>query len=150
VNAHAAYTVENVTAMVPNHPAVATWLEQRIGIRFIEPFTTMGFVKRGRLVAGILFHNWSICDVEIGVAAEPGGFVRADLSDIADYVFHREDRRRISAITPHSNKSAKQALLRLGFEFEGVKKDYFPKENGVSYVLRRDRCKWLTPRVSLT
>ncbi len=129
--------------MVPNAPAVVAWVEERTGVTFQPPYTSMGFVKNDRIVAGIVFHRWTVCDVEMGASIEPGGITRADLKEVADYVFRREKLRRVTLITPNSNKAAKRIAQRLGFQFEAVLKDFFPEEHGVMFRLRRHECRWL-------
>lgn len=129
--------------MIANHPATVAYVEQKTGVQFQPPYTSMGFVKDGNIVAGVVFHRWTVCDVEMGVAMEPGGLSRSALKEIADYVFRRESKRRMTVITPNSHKAAKAAATRVGFKFESVLRDYFPDENGVMYRMTRHDCRWL-------
>ena len=51
---------------------------------------------------------------------------------------------RINAETGVSHKMMKRHLPRLGFKFEGRKKDWFgPGRDVLSFYMTRDSCKWI-------
>lgn len=129
--------------MLANDTAVTRWVEERTGVTFLPPYTNFGFMKGDRLVGGVVFHMWTICDVELGAALEPGGINRRIIQGIARYVFQGEGKRRATIVTPASNLKAQEAAKRLGFKFECRKSDLYPTEDGIVFRLLRSECKWL-------
>lgn len=128
--------------IIANHPAVVEWVQERVGVKFLEPFTSMGFLQENKLTAGIVFHMWTACDVEMGASIIPGGITRRDLKEVAHYVFEREGKRRVTLKTPVSNAKARAIAKRLGFEEECILKDYYPNEDGVMFRLLKQDCRW--------
>lgn len=129
--------------VVANKDAVVRWVEAQTGVSFIQPYTSLGFFKRGRITAGIVFHHWTVCDVEMGAAILPGGISRSDLRGVAKYIFERENCRRVTLITPETNDKAQRIALRLGFQFECIRKDFYPDCDGVMFRMLKTDCKWM-------
>ncbi len=128
--------------VLANDDRVVAWVSERTGVMFCPPFTSLGFIRNGKIVAGIVFHMWTVCDVEMGAAIEPGGITRRDLKGVARYVFDLEDKRRVTLVTPESNTKAREIAERLGFSFECRKEHLYLDEDGISYRMLREECPW--------
>lgn len=61
---------------------------------------------------------------------------------VAEWVF--ANTGRATAVTSVTNKKMKRHLPRLGFEFEGRKRDWFgPGLDGLEFRMTRNSCKWI-------
>ena len=55
-----------------------------------------------------------------------------------------EYTNRVTAVTGIKNKKMKRHLPRLGFEFEGRKKDWYGVgQDGLEFRMMRHNCKWI-------
>jgi hypothetical protein len=51
---------------------------------------------------------------------------------------------RLTAVTHVKNKKMKKHLPRLGFKFEGRKKEFYgPGEDALSFYMTADQCRWI-------
>jgi RimJ/RimL family protein N-acetyltransferase len=109
------------------------------GQQFEPPTTAIGRTDdEGQIVAGIVFNCWTGPDIELTVAALPGGVSRALLRRAAAYVFDEHGCIRASFTT--ESQEVVDLALRLGAQTEGRKRHLFgPGRDGVILgILRED------------
>lgn len=74
--------------MIVAGPDVVEFVGLLTGQRFVPPFSAIGRTDLdGQIVAGIVFNVWTGRDIELSVAALPGGISRRLLRVAARYVF---------------------------------------------------------------
>jgi hypothetical protein len=117
---------------------VVEFVSERTRQRFVPPFVAIGREVDGAIVAGIVFNCWTGVDIELSVAAFPGGLSRALPRRAGRYVFHEAGCIRAS-FTTESQKVVDLAM-RLGAQTEGRKRHLFgPGRDGVILgILRED------------
>ena len=109
--------------MIVSGEAVAAYVAARIGKDIVEPYTALGVMDGGRVVAGVVFNGWTGPDIEITVANEPGRLTRGFLRRLARYAWDEAGAARVS-ITTESARVVDLAI-RLGGTVEGIKRDAF-------------------------
>lgn len=133
-------------SVVLNHPSVLEYLEQKIGDKYGEPFQTFGFLNsEGELRAAFLLSEWTGTggNVDLTIAAEPGGIQRGAMRFLARYIFNQLGARRISIKTRKRNKAVLKLAPRYGFKWEAVLTSYFPDDDAVLFRMTREDCQWL-------
>lgn len=107
--------------------------------------TALGVVRRGKLVAGVVYHSYRGHDIEVSCAADdPRWAARRALRRLFSYPFRQLGCARITALTGDANLRTQRFLEGLGFRREG----FHPlaldgREDLVSYGMRSDDCRWL-------
>lgn len=124
--------------MIVTGSEVAEFVTILTGQRFVPPFVAIGREVDGQIVAGIVFNCWTGFDIELSVAALPGGLSRALLRRAATYVFREAGCIRASFTT--ESQEVVDLALRLGAQTEGRKRHlYGPGRDGVILgILRED------------
>ena len=104
---------------------VAGWVSKKIGALISPPFVAIGVTRDGTaLCGGTVFHHWNGHNLEITLASD-GAITRGTLRAIYHYMFEQVDAGRVTARTRRSNKTMRDMLPRLGFQFEGVSRRYY-------------------------
>lgn len=130
--------------MLADDPRVVAWVEERIGTNFVTPHTSMGFLRPdGLLGSAFVFDNFTGPNINISVAATPGGITRAALRTVCTYAFKQNKCRRITSLVAHDNEPSLSLTKRLGMTEEGRLKDYFPEADAVIMRMTRDECRWI-------
>lgn len=129
---------------------VAHWVAERIPhmrerIPYFEPGMVFGapaamgvLDEDGRMIAGVVFHNYDpfVANIEVSCAAEsPRWGNRETFRTILRYAFDQINCRRITAVTPRRATSARQFLEGLGFKREGSARFGFGTDNAIIYGL---------------
>lgn len=104
-------------------------------------FTTIGSVVNGRLVAGVVYNNFSGagCCAHIGSVGKHW-LTREFLYAIFDYPFNQLQLRRITVLTARRNKKARKFVDRLGFKYEGCVRHALPDDDWIMYGMLREEC----------
>ena len=109
-------------------------------------YAALGVVKGGRLVGGVVFHDWrpDAYDIQITAGFEtPRWCSPLTLTQILRYPIEQLGCRRCTAFTAMSNRKARFFLERLGFECEGVlRKGHDGVEDRLVYGVLREQLKW--------
>lgn len=130
--------------LIPDDPRIIAWVEERIGTRFVTPHTSMGFLHPdGRLASAFVFDNFTGPNINVSVAATPGGISRGVLRTVCRYVFDQNNCRRMTALVAHDNDASLKLTKRCGMTEEGRLKDYFEASDAVIMRMTREECKWL-------
>lgn len=114
-------------------------------------YTTLGVVRRGRLVGGVVYYAWRGFDVQIGVAFERGWALPGTLRALFAYPFQELGCRRVTAVTAKKNKRARKALIKAGFRLEGVIRCGLDGvRDGFVYGLLKQECRWIENHVDIS
>jgi RimJ/RimL family protein N-acetyltransferase len=102
---------------------VAQYVGDKGGTVFQQPYEAIGFERRGAIVAGAVFNNWTGPDCHVSVALEPGGVTRGFLAACSRYAFEQMGCCRVSITT--EQRHVVDLALRVGGQIEGLKRDAF-------------------------
>lgn len=110
--------------------------------------TTLGVVRRGRLVGGVVYYGYRGFDVQISAAFDQVGWaLPGTLRALSTYPFLDLKVQRISVLTGRKNKKARKLLCGLGFRFVGVaRRGLDGNEDAFIFELLKENCKWLKDR----
>lgn len=131
---------------------IGSWVAERLpDIRAASdfgPYTSLGVVRDGRIVAGVVFYDYRKTDMMLAVAADdPGWMTRGILRAIFDYPFRQMNCQRVSAVIDRRNKRARKLVEGIGFRMEGVLRSALRhNRDAILYGLLNDECKWIEPR----
>lgn len=122
------------------------WAQQRVGVvDFRADAHTIGYEHDGKVVAVVVFDDFSHHDVNMHIASDGTGrwLTRELLVAAFAYPFIQCGLRRITALVPARNTRALKFDEHIGFRREG----YHPKaaKDGdlVSLGLLREHCRWI-------
>lgn len=126
---------------------VGQWVAARIPDMVLSPGSrALGVVKRGKLVAGVVFENWNGVHIQASIAAEPGApwADRSTLFALFHYPFKTLGCEAISVTVPSSNPLSLNLATKLGFSPEAFIK-YAAHDGSSLVVLKmfRSDCKWI-------
>ena len=112
------------------------------------PYTTLGVVRRGKLVGGVVYHCYRGFDVQISAAFDQIGWaLPGTLRALCAYPFRELKVQRVSVLTGRRNKKARKLLCDLGFRFVGVaRRGLDGVQDALIFELLRENCKWLKDR----
>jgi RimJ/RimL family protein N-acetyltransferase len=107
---------------------VRGWVKARIEVMqgrdsVFGASTALGVMDKGKLIAGVVFHNWQpgFRTIEISCAAEsPRWAVRGIMSELLSYPFGQIGVNRVTCVTAHDNARTRRFLEGLGMTLEGV------------------------------
>jgi hypothetical protein len=106
----------------------------------------LGVVKRGRLLAGIVYDNFNGFNAEVAIATVPGsGWADRDtLHRIFAYPFHQLGCVALTVLVPLHNLESLTLATKLGFAPQCFIK-YAAQDGSPLVVLQayRDTCKWI-------
>lgn len=126
--------------------SVVLWTEEQLNLRF-EKAAGIGVALDGRLVAGVVYSEYrpNVPAIEASIAAtDPAWASRQVLRAIFAYPFNQLGVVRLSATTAKSNKPAREFLVRLGFQLEGIGRRAFPGGGDAAvYSMLKAECSWL-------
>lgn len=128
---------------------IGQWVTKRIpGFRASPDCRSLGVIREGRVVAGIVFENFNGIHIEAAIAAETGSrwATRPTLFSIFHYPFGTLGCEAISVSVPSTNLESLNLATKLGFEPEALIR--FAAHDGSTLVILkafRDRCKWIMP-----
>ena len=112
--------------MIVSSDAVADFIAGKIDRDLVPPFVVIGREIEGRIVAGACFNCWQGYDIEVTVAAEPGGITRALLRAWGQYVRDKLGCGRVSITT--EQPFVVDIVKRLGGQVEGLKRHAFGQD----------------------
>jgi hypothetical protein len=107
--------------------------------------TTLGVVRQGRLLGGVVYYGYRGFDIQIAVAFDSKGWaLPGTLRALLAYPFDQLGCERITAVTSKRNKAARKILAKVGFRLEGViRRGLDGMHDGCVYGLLKHECKWL-------
>jgi hypothetical protein len=121
---------------------LAAWLGERLGLKFVPPFTTIGFANEDGIQAVALFNNYTGTDIELTLHAD-GMMDRHMCRVISDMVFNVNGCARCTARTRADNPRALKVLKVAGWKQEGVLREYFSGTDAVLFGMLKRECRFL-------
>lgn len=104
----------------------------------------LGWERRGRLVAGVVYADWNGPNVVCHIAAEGRNWlVREYLWTIFDYPFAQLKAKRITVCVGEGNNDSRRFVQHLGFEHEATLRLAHPSGDLIVYRMFREQCRWL-------
>lgn len=123
---------------------VGGWVEARMGIKLIPPYTSFGLLGSDGLLAGaMIFNAFNEGNAEVSIYA-PRAVSRGSLRAAASYLFETNGCNRVTARTRASSLRVRRFIEKVGFQQEGVLRAYYQDgEDAILYGLLRSECRWL-------
>lgn len=122
------------------------WAQERIGVSFRRDAYTIGLRKNGKVVAVVVFDNFSECDCNMHIASDGtrAWMNKSLLVSAFAYPFLQLRFNRVTGLVPAHNEAALAFDEHLGFVREG----YHPKagpEGGdlISLGMLRENCRFI-------
>ena len=117
-----------------------------VGARGFGACAAIGVVRSGRLIGGVVWHNFRGHDIEVSAAFDRADWARpSTLSRLFAYPFVQLSCARITALTGRKNKRTRRFLRGIGFREEGViRRGLDGREDAVIYGMLRSECRVLT------
>lgn len=131
--------------IVVDNAAVLEYVQSRCDTKFAPPYTCVGFLKRdGSLGSGFVFYNYTRGNIEVALAAEPGGISRSALKAVCRYVFEQLGCRGMTALIEGKNRASVELAKRCGMAEKATIEDYCPDGDEIVILrMKRAECRWL-------
>jgi hypothetical protein len=115
---------------------IAAWVGAKIGVSFSLPYTAIGEIRNGKLIAAYVFNMWTAHDVEVSLAADR--LTKTLMTRAFAYVVNELGCRRATFRTRADNLPAQKCLERLGARLEGCQRLYFGDCDGLIYGIMKE------------
>lgn len=129
---------------------VAEFVRQRMPVARASfgPCTALGVVKEGRLIGGVVFHNYVGFNIEVSLAFDHANWLtRKTLRTLFSYPFHQLGVARLSCVAGKNNKKSRRLIEGVGWKLEGVhEKGLDGVTTLLSYGMTKENCKWIKER----
>lgn len=107
-------------------------------------YSTLGLIRSGKLVAGVVYDKWGDGDVCMHVGAVGNNWLNREFLFAAfDYPFTQVGCRRVTGLVPANNFAAKRFDEHLGFVLEGRMRKGTPDGDLLVYGMLKEECRWL-------
>jgi RimJ/RimL family protein N-acetyltransferase len=115
------------------------------GGHFSSRDTALGVIRSGKLVGGVVYHDYTGSTVFVSIAFDdPKWALPGTLRALFDYPFNTLKVENFLAGTGRKNKRARKLLEGLGFELVGMVKNYWGiGKDSALYQMPRSKCRWL-------
>ena len=129
---------------------VANWVSERTPYIdefdvFDENLQAIGFTKNNRIVCGVVYTDYRGRDIQMHCACDdPSIWTRENISLCFEYPFNQLGVVRVTAPVPSTYERALSINQRLGFQVEGVLRDFIEQDVDVVLLgMMRHECKWI-------
>ncbi len=143
---------ERIGLYVANKIAIATREKPRNRASDVFGlYRAVAVVSDTEFLAGIVWYNYrpDYKTIEVAIAAENGRWcAKGVLKDIFSYPFLQMNCRRISAVIARNNRPAIKLCKGLGFVHEGTHRKMLGRNDGFSFGLLKENCKWIKEKSS--
>ena len=129
--------------------ALAQWILSHCPyLELDSPYSALGWGDERRIVAGVLYDNFTRVAIDVHVAAVGKPWLPGFLRETFRYPFLQLGVRRLTAKVPALNLPSRRFVEALGFVLEGTVRKVLRDGNDCCiYGLLRSECRWLeTPR----
>lgn len=129
-----------------NYERIADWAMKKIGNgRKVANYTAIGIEKAGKLVGGVVYHDYITDNICAGIAGEGKHWMTPEfLWFMFYYPFIQCNVKTITAYVEQTNSVSQRFVEKLGFTF------VHPKEHEgrrfLIYMMEREDCKYLERR----
>ena len=125
---------------------VGPWVAQRCNAIFTpDNSSTIGWVKDGRITAGVWYEDYNQVSVTTHIAVEEP-LTRRYLHTIFHYPFEQLGVQNIIAPVISDNELSIDFVKKLGFEEKARLLDVFPSGDLLFFVMTKDKCKYIGER----
>jgi len=123
---------------------VARWVEQQMGGVFVMPHRALGVIDDGGVLRGgfvLAFHNPTTAEVTVYA---PWALTPGVAKSFFAWVFGECGVWRMQVSVNANDKPLKRGLMKMGFKFECVAKDFYgPDASAVQYRMIASDCRWV-------
>jgi len=126
--------------------AVGHWTAKQIkGGYFEERSRSIGLVRDGKFVAGVIYENWNGRSITCHIAVL-GRLTKGYLAAIFDYPFNVCEIEKIIVPVDSANKKSVALVKKMGFAEEARVKDGMADGDLILFTLAKKDCKYLGGR----
>lgn len=129
---------------------VCEWVGERVPVLMgrapHNAFAALGVVRRERMAAGVVFHNYRPgIDIEVSIAADDPSWAHpAILRRLFSYPFNQLGVIRLTCIIGRKNKRCRRFSEGLGWKLEGVvRRAYDGHQDACLYGMLRQDARFL-------
>jgi RimJ/RimL family protein N-acetyltransferase len=127
---------------------VAQWVASRIPIFEFgsSPYTAIGLMSDGVMLAGVVYQNYTRIDIQMHTAAVEGSrwLTSKFLGEVFRYPFEQLQVHRVTALIPALNTRSEKFCKHLGFKKEGRVREILPQgEDLLVYGMLKRECRFL-------
>jgi RimJ/RimL family protein N-acetyltransferase len=108
-----------------------------------EWFQAIGHEKGGVLIGGVVYNDYSACDISMSFAGEGNWLTRKFLRTMFAYPFLQLGVRRVTGHVSVDNVKSLRLAERMGAKREGVMRDALPTGDLVIFGMLRSECRWV-------
>ena len=111
-------------------------------------YSALGLVKRGELVAGVIYNNFDGANACMHIGAIEGckWATPEFLFAVFDYPFSQLKLRRVTAPVHSKNKRSMDFVRNLGFTHDGILRNYYHDGDLNLFGMLRENCRFLEIR----
>jgi len=132
--------------LLTDKSVVGPWVASRCNAIFTpDNSSTIGWVKDGRIVAGVWYEDYNQVSVTTHIAVEEP-LTRRYLNVIFDYPFKQLGVQNIIAPVISDNDLSIKFVKKLGFEEKARLLDVFPTGDLLFFVMTKDKCRYIGER----
>jgi RimJ/RimL family protein N-acetyltransferase len=135
-----------VFSIATNKEVVGVWIAHHINMIWKPEGTeTVGLMRNGALVAGVMYEDWNTQSITAHIAIK-GLINRQFLHVIFDYPFNQLKVNKIVAPVLSSNLKSINLVKKMGFTEHARLKDIHPSGDMIFFVIDKTACKYLGAR----
>jgi RimJ/RimL family protein N-acetyltransferase len=117
-----------------NDEIINQWTLARFGVRNVNSDMALAIMDGQQFVGSVFFHAHNGPDIELSYFG-PQTLTLGILRNICRIAVDHFGVSRITARTPKSNKQMTQGITKVGFVFEGIRRNGYGKEDAVMFGL---------------
>lgn len=123
---------------------VGQWVCERTGGTWspVDAFA-LGWMRDGKLVAGVIFDHYNRASLAMHVAGEGHWFSREFARRCFEHAFEGLKVKKVLGFVPEGNLKARKFDEHLGFKEETRIKDATRDGDLIIYSMTKDECRWL-------
>ena len=123
---------------------VGNWVVNRTGSALPRSgATVIGLVREGRIVAGVLYEDFTQASIHATIAVDDGVLSKDFVFAIFDYPFNQLAVEKILVYVNTANEASMKLVEHFGFVEEARVKGVFLDGDQVIYSITKDQCKLL-------
>ena len=124
---------------------VCAWMQERgAGTVYHPRSQCIGYLRDGKLIAGVMYEGWNNATIWMHVAGEGKNWLNKEFLKVAfDYPFRQLGAKVIVGLVASTNLEAQKFDEHVGFTKLAVIPDGHRSGDLWIYTLRREDCRWL-------
>ena len=122
---------------------IIEWVSQRLENSAFGPAKAIGLAKDGKIIAGVVYHNYRLDGIEMSIATEDKHWAnRNTIRTFFAYPFEQLKCNRVTALVREDNIKSRDMVNRLGFVKEGCLRKALQNKDLYIYGMLKEECKW--------